>query len=306
MMYATCWSRQMHVHIGRFAAAHPSGPWQSLGAVQIKGLEGNDICAPCILHEAQDGQPLWRMFVQTECFREDGIIAEAISTDGIHFQAASMPVMTKDDIPSGGFPVVGLYDVALSRITQDGAEFDCMTFSAYRRLGCGDIYSSVRKRGLPDAPWSRPVLVMAQENVPFHNQPSSINYEWGLEGAKLVQLKQDLFLMVGVCFLDRDVSHQGTRQRVFFGASSSPFDICRAISMPLDPFTYEDGQGENGHPDTIDLGPAIGILYQERAGYNKPWHLRYTEISKNALCNMLQTPQPSKKSCTVLPEMQCV
>jgi hypothetical protein len=260
--------------VGRFSAASPEGPWDEEEPAVLTGVTGPEVCAPSVVIEEKDGVPLFKMYIQTSCFHEDGVIAVATSRDGIHFAAESV-MMTKDDVPGS----VSLYDVSVSDITRDGKPAECMVFSAYREIGCGDIYVSVRDKG---GDWEKPVLALKQEDVPFHNRPGSANFEWGLEGAKVMQLADDAFLMAGVCFLDKNKSDRGTRQRVFFAASSSPAGPFVPMETPIDPTPYDNGTGENGHPDITDLGDKLGILYQERAGEgrSKPWHLRYAEADK--------------------------
>jgi hypothetical protein len=147
--------------------------------------------------------------------------------------------------------------------------------------------------------WEKPKLALKQEDVPFHNKPGSENFEWGLEGAKVVQLADDAYLMIGVCFLDKDKAERGTRQRVFFAASATPEGPFLPMGTPIEPTPYKEGAGENGHPETIDLGAKLGILYQERAGEgaDKPWHLRYAEIDKAELLKEIYArlaPPPPK------------
>lgn len=268
--------------IGRYRAAHPGGPWEELPPAVVTGVTGPEVCAPAVVISEKDGKPFWEMYVQTTCFSADGVIAYASSADGRHFTAGP-PAMRRQDVPAGPHPVISLYDVAVSEITRDGKKFDCMVFSAYRDIGSGDVYMALREKGA--AVWGKPVLALAQEDVPFHNRPGSANFEWGLEGAKIVELAPDAYLMIGVCFLDKDKSARGTRQRVFFAASATPEGPFTPLRTPIDPTAYPEGTGENGHPDTVDLGDRLGILYQERAGEGEafPWHLRYTEMQKDAL-----------------------
>lgn len=283
-------------HVGRFKADHPAGPWQELEPAVIAGVTGPEVVAPAVVQKP-DGT--WDMLIQTSCFSTTGVIAQATSADGRNFTGAPLPAMTADDVPQGDFPVLSLYDVALSDVTIGGRAFDCMTFSGYRSLGCGDVYVALREKGTEG--WEAPVLALKQEDVPFHNKPGSANYEWGLEGAKVVQLADDAFLMVGVAFLDKDLSERGTRQRVFFAASKTPGGPFTAMDTPVEPTPYPEGTGENGHPDTIDMGDKLGLLYQERAGEGegKPWHLRYTEFDKDELVLKIratlnpQLPPPS-------------
>jgi hypothetical protein len=226
------------------------------------------------------------MYIQTACFSEGGVIAQAISTDGQHFYPNGPPVLTANNVPNPLHKLVGLYDVAVSDFTSNGGDYQCMTFSGYRSVGCGDIYMTMRPRNGANAAWSEPTLILDQENVPFHNPPGSKNFEWGLEGAKIMQLDEDIFLLMGVCFLDRDVKERGTRQRVFTAAARTPKGPFLPMDMPFPPVKYPHGEGENGHPELIDLGEGtLFVLYQERAGDadHFPWHLRCAELDKSSL-----------------------
>jgi hypothetical protein len=278
--------------IGRFTAQNPQGPWTELPFVELTGIEGPEVCAPALqLEQRADGGVRFNMYVQTACFREDGIIAVATSDDGHNFKGQDSWSLTRNDVPVSEIPVVGLYDVGLSEIEYEDRLYDCMMFSAYRRIGCGDVFMTLRERNGTDAEWSAPVPVLKQEDVPFHNRPDSPNFEWGLEGAKLVQLADNHFVMIGVCFLEKGLHEVGTRQRVFLAAAETPFGPFHPVTTPLQPTKYDIGEGENGHPDTIDLGDSIGILYQERAGNRKPWHLRYAEIAKAEMMALAPAPR---------------
>ena len=287
--------------VGRFKADHPGGPWQELEPTVITNVPGPEVVAPAVVLN-KDGT--WDMLIQTSCFSTTGVIAQATSVDGRHFIGAPLPAMTADDVPQGDFPVLSLYDVALSDVKIGGRDYDCMTFSGYRSLGCGDVYTSLREKGT--SAWEAPVLSLKQEDVPFHNKPGSANYEWGLEGAKVVQLADDAFLMVGVAFLDKDLSERGTRQRVFFAGSKTASGPFTAMDTPVEPTAYPEGTGENGHPDTVDLGDTVGLLYQERAGEGegKPWHLRFTEFDKDELVLKIRAaldPAPPKPASGAAP-----
>ncbi len=305
-MYATNGiSRTEPWVVGRFHAATPEGPWQELEPCKIIGVEGPEVVAPSVVLTEQDGKPLWKMYIQTSCFGADGVIALATSRDGITFTGVEKTPMAKADLPKGVTPVIGLYDVAVSDVSKGGRAYECMVFSAYREVGNGDIFVALRDKAANDENWVQPRMGLRQEDVPFHNKPGSSQYEWGLEGAKVIQLAEDAFLMVGVCFLDKDKSERGTRQRVFFAAGSDPQGPFLAMSTPVEPTAYPEGKGENGHPDTIDLGDKIGLIYQERAGEgrDKPWHLRYAEITKDELlqdvrARLAQNAAPVKKAAS--------
>jgi hypothetical protein len=282
--------------IGRFSAAHPGGPWQELEPAEIRGVTGAEVLAPAVTLEQRGGETLRTMYVQTTCFQENGVIACALSTDGKVFDAVA-PAMTIEKLPAGTTPSAGLYDAAVSDVTRAGKPAECLVFSSYRSIGCGDVFTALRDKGAVD--WETPKLALRQEDVPFHNKPGAKDFEWGLEGAKVVQLAEDAYLMIGVCFLGPEAGPRGTRQRVFFAAAAKPEGPYQAMETPIAPTVYPEGTGENGHPDTVDMGDKLGILYQERAGEGQPWHLRYTEVPKDELLLKLRaklsSPENKKK-----------
>lgn len=288
--------------IGRFTAQHPAGPWNELPMAEVHGLEGFDICAPAFSVSERNGRTHYKMYVQNSCFGKNGVIALAESEDGHNFFTDTKWQLKHRHVPRAGLPIVGLYDAGLSDIEYQGKEYECLTFSGFRKVGCGDLYVAMRAKDDPRAKWSKARLILKQEDVPFHNKPLSKNFEWGLEGAKIVQLSKDNYMLIGACFLE-EKTQVGERQRVFMAAAESPFGPFEHMALPLNPIEYNTGQGENGHPDTIDLGDRIGILFQERAGdiyspfagdYNgdvKPgynWHLRYAEESKSRISEIIR------------------
>ncbi|MDB5490691.1 MAG: hypothetical protein JWO78_540 [Micavibrio sp.] len=278
-------------NIGRFRADHPKGPWTQIENPRLHGFEDNgEACAPQVLLRIKNGQPEWTMFVQTSFSQADGVIIEAVSANGIDFYPLAIPSMTKNAVQVQ--PVVGVYDVSVADIHYQGQDQECMVFSGYRKVGCGDLYASLRVKGGLKGNWSAPVMTQEQEALPFHNKPGGINFEWGVEGGKIHQLGENSFLQIGVCFLEKDVKFAGTRQRVFFSLGKTPFGPFESHSLPLEPIAYDAGKGENGHPDIIDIGGKLALVYQERAGAQHPWHLRYAEISRDDLNELFARPAP--------------
>ena len=279
--------------MGVFEARHPAGPWLMTDTVEIHGLvngpgiELRQLCAPAITYDGTTGQ--FHMYVQTGCFIEGSYIAELVSDDGVHFYDVPENAYRTDHVRAP-HPIVSLYDVSVtSGISFNHKTRELMTLSAYRHVGCGDIYVAARDQNT-NGHWSDARPVLMQEDMHFHNMPGSPTFEWGLEGARIVQLKPHMFMMIGVCFLDQHNPVPGTRQRVFLAAAKSPFGPYKAVDLPFKPTHYPDGTGENGHPDLIDFGTSLGILYQERSGNHKPWHLRYGEMPKKDLINCLAPP----------------
>ena len=288
MMFASVGnSIEQHWKVGRFVAADPFGVWREIESVQFHKLSGPQLCAPAVEYAVVAGQPTWTMYIQTACFEENGVIAFATSTDGLHFYGQPKVVASRDSIEQGIVPIIGVYDVGTSEIKYQGESYHCVLFSGYRRVGCGDLYLSVKKSH--ESEWGRGVCILSQEDVPFHNHPEYEHFEWGLEGAKIIQLAEDRFALIGVCFLPKPHEFLGTRQRVFFATASTPFGPFTPVGMPIEPQQNEWNTGENGHPDTLLINNQLVVVYQERAGNAYPWHLRITSYDVNQFSDWMVT-----------------
>lgn len=262
--------------VGRFVSTHPSGPWQEISPVVFKEISGPQLCAPAVTYEVENGQEVWKMYIQTACFEENGVIALAISYDGETFIGQSQALASRETIqPEHQSSVIGVYDAGVSEVKIGQEEMLCMLFSGYRRVGCGDLYASYRKKSSAESEWSPAQRLLAQEEVPFHNHPEYEHFEWGLEGAKLIQLSEKCFLLIGVCFLPKPKEFLGTRQRVFFAVAENINGPFMPVCTPFTPFENEGRAGENGHPDTLMTeNNDLWVIYQERYGDGYPWHLR--------------------------------
>lgn len=257
--------------VGRFESSHPSALWRELEPVVFENLSGPQLCAPAVTFTSGSG---FEMYIQTACFEENGQIVLATSQDGQHFTGYPQPVVTREHVNQTDNPVVGVYDVGVSEVMQENEELICMLYSGYRAVGSGDIYVSYKKKNSQQLSWSRGERLISQEDVPFHNNPNYEHFEWGLEGAKLIQLAPDCFVIIGVCFMPKPKEFLGNRQRVFFAASQSLHGPFIPLGFPFMPTDSEFKQGENGHPDTLIEGQTLWTIYQERYGDGKPWHLR--------------------------------
>ena len=270
--------------VGRFQSQKLEGPWKEVDPVEFVGISGPQLCAPAVMFDQRDNTTAWNMYIQTACFEENGVIAEAHSTDGRTFSNLHASLMSKEHInPANRHKVVGLYDAGISNVRIEGKEYTAMIFSGYRKVGSGDIYLTLREKNNPDANWTPPVLILEQENVPFHNNPTYDSYEWGLEGGKIEQIDDDLFLLVGVCFLPLPRGEEGKRQRVFFAASHKIDGPYIPLGTPFPPQKYDQPGGEHGHPDAILDGKDFIVIYQERKGDFQPWHLRYSKLDVHKL-----------------------
>jgi hypothetical protein len=294
MMYASVGnSKEQSWLVGRFAAPTLDGIWQELEPAEFHDLSGPQLCAPAVMYDLVDGKPLWTMYIQTACFEEGGVIALATSADGHHFYGQPQPLATRESTDAAANPIIGVYDVGVSTITQGTEELLCMLYSGYRRVGCGDIYISTKKKDALE--WSTGQCLITQEDVPFHNRPDYEHFEWGLEGAKLVQFADDCYLIIGVCFMPLPDGYLGTRQRVFFAVSDKPEGPYKPVGMPFIP-SQENNRGENGHPDLLIVNDSVEIIYQERAGDGMPWYLRSASFNMEELHSFLRDKlQESKR-----------
>ncbi len=106
--------------------------------------------------------------------------------------------------------------------------------------------------------------------MPFHNQRGIDGYEWGIEGAQLVELRDGRVLLNAVCFLTGHPA--GTRQRVFFAISDTatgPFHVLGPVLAP----ESGDGSGENGHASAVVDGEELVLLFQERTLSDPLWRM---------------------------------
>jgi hypothetical protein len=285
MMFASIGNSQRQEWlVGRFEASSLQGPWIELEPVKFVNLSGPQLCAPAVTYDPAKAEAPWEMYIQTACFEADGIIALATSKDGETFHGVPTVLASRETVANPPAPVIGVYDVGVSEVKQGDEELLCMLYSGYRRVGCGDLFLSTRRKNDPTAQWSTGECLLAQEAVPFHNSPDYEHFEWGLEGAKLIQLADDSFLLIGVCFLPLPHEYLGTRQRVFLAAAKSINGPFVPMGTPFLPVAVESGEaaqekairrGENGHPDTLIIDNQLWVIYQERSGNGQPWYLRY-------------------------------
>jgi hypothetical protein len=269
--------------VGRFEAESPEGPWTELEPVKFVDLSGPQLCAPAVTLIEEKGIQRWFMYIQTACFEEGGVIALATSDDGETFYGQPQALISRESIDNAPTDVIGVYDVGYSELKHGDQDVECMVYSGYRRVGCGDIYMSTRTKGSGE--WGPGQCILSQENVPFHNSPDYEYFEWGLEGAKIIQLADDCFVMIGVCFLPMSNEHLGKRQRVFFAVTDSLDTPFTPVNTPFEPTGFEGKFGENGHPDTLTINDTLHVIYQERHGNGEPWHLRAARYSLSELAS---------------------
>lgn len=258
--------------VGRFISDRVDGLWQEVSPVTFHNLSGAQLCAPAVWYDAKSG--MWTMYVQDCCFNENGYIALARSEDGENFYGHPQALFNRNHVASYQPSVVGLYDAGISTVTLNNEEYLCLLFSGYRRVGCGDIFMSYRKKSATEDQWSEPQRILTQEEVPFHNHPNYEWFEWGLEGAQIIELSPESYLMIGVCFMPKPDGYLGTRQRVFYAHATSLLGPFVPLTVPFLPQEIEGKRGENGHPDAFIENGKLWVVFQERFGDGQPWHFR--------------------------------
>jgi hypothetical protein len=242
----------------QFAILHatapaPDGPWRAGPVVDLVGVTGGCVAAPGVI---ADGD-LLHMFVQTEYNVLDGRVEHFVSDDaGTTFVHSGTALVSH---PGSG--EAGIYDPHPALL----GGVPHLVYSGFSRVGRPDIYLARSTSGGWQGPWERRGCILRHEDVPDHNQHDDETYEWGLEGAQLVELPDGRVLLNAVCFL---AAHPpGERQRVFFAVATDPggpYDVLGPVLAP-------PRNGENGHATVVVKDGALTLFFQERVGAAGLW-----------------------------------
>lgn len=234
------------------------GPWTIREPVNTGSLSGGCVGAPGAVAEG----PQLHIFLQTEYNVLGGRIEHMVSDDGgWTFQLAATALTS---LP--GTAEAGVYDPHPCIVA--GQKY--LVYSAFSTVGQPDVHIARSSSGTWDGPWERLGPVVRHEQVWCHNQRGASTYEWGLEGAQLVELPDGRVLLNAVCFLPAAAA--GTRQRVFLGIGHDvlgPYDILGPALVP----SGGDAAGENGHATVVVDGQDLALLFQERSLDDPIWHL---------------------------------
>lgn len=223
------------------------GPWTEQPTIDL-GLNGSGVAAPGVLFA--DG--LFRMFIQTEFMKAGGRIEYLTSPDGFDWTHVNTAL---ESMP--GTSEHGVYDPHPAAI--GGA-----CYLAYSGMPEGwppkpDVYLAKSLSGSWEGPWVRLGSILDHEDVAHHhNRRDSEDYEWGIEGAQLVELPDGKVLLNATSFLPNGA--RGTRQRVFFAVA----DHVQGPYSSLGPVLEPAGFGENGHATAVLDGDKIVLCYQAR------------------------------------------
>ncbi|HWG99926.1 MAG TPA: hypothetical protein VNV66_11510 [Pilimelia sp.] len=233
-------------------AARPEGPWRLCPPARLPDVPGSCVAAPGVVAEGQ----LLHMFVQTEYNLLGGVVEHLVSDDhGDTFRRVGTALTSLPDTPEAG-----VYDPHPAQI--GGQRY--LTYSAFAQPGRPDIHLARSLTGSWEGPWQRLGRILGHADVPGHNQHDDPAYEWGLEGAQLVELPDGRVLLNAVCF--RAGAAPGDRQRVFFALADTPTGPYQVVGPVLDPA----GPGEIGHAAAVVHDGALSLFFQERVG-GGPW-----------------------------------
>ncbi len=223
------------------------GPWTEQPTINL-ALRGSGVAAPGVIFS--DG--LFRMFIQTEFMKTDGTIEYLTSPDGYAWTHVNTALRSMTDTAEHG-----IYDPHPAMI--GGA-----CYLTYSGMPAGwppkpDIYLARSVSGTWEGPWVRLGSILDHEAVAgHHNQHGSVDYEWGIEGAQLVELPDGRVLLNATSFLPSGT--RGSRQRVFFAVASDVQGPYQSIGPILEP----SGFGENGHATALLDGNNVVLCYQAR------------------------------------------
>lgn len=237
------------------------GPWTEETPAHM-ALVGDRVAAPGVVYDEKER--MFHMFVQTDFMRPNGTIEHLLSSDGNRFNNFGTILRSIPDSKEAGIydphpAIIGgkKYFVYSAMETAKQLSADSPFSIAFP-----EIYLAKSTSDSWYGPWERVGKILGHEEVPFHNQLDNPHYEWGLEGAQLVELPNGKVLLNAVCFLPEGT--WGTRQRVFFAIADSVEGPYKAIGPVLNPIDNSWESGENGHATGVVVDDTLRLFYQAR------------------------------------------
>jgi hypothetical protein len=232
-----------------FHATAPTlhGPWREERPIRLP-IDGSGVAAPGVVFEGGT----FFMFVQTEFMKPHGVVEFLTSGDGFHWTHVDTALRCRP-----GTEEDGIYDPHPAII---GGE----RFLVYSAMPRGfppkpDIFLAKSKTASWHGPWQRLGKILDHADIEHHHNPRNHpDYEWGIEGAQLLELPDGRVLLNATCFLPH--GSRGERQRVFLAVADDPVGPYRSIGPVIDP----PESGENGHSTVLLHGSDIVICYQSR------------------------------------------
>jgi hypothetical protein len=243
------------------------GPWTEQPAINL-GLSGSGVAAPGVLFS--DG--LFRMFIQTEFMKEGGTVEYLTSNDGFVWEHVGAALHS---IP--GTSEHGIYD-------PHPAVVGGTCYIVYSGMPAGwppkpDIYLAKSVTGTWEGPWLRLGRILDHQSIAeHHNQHDDDDYEWGIEGAQLVELPDGRVLLNATSFLPTGA--RGSRQRVFFALAEDVTGPYRTCGPVLEPSSV----GENGHSTALLEGNDLILCYQTRLeSTGRRWRYGLASVSTDRI-----------------------
>jgi hypothetical protein len=228
-------------------AARLEGPWEEQKAVTLP-INGSGVAAPGVIY----AEGVFHMFVQTEFMKSGGRVEHAVSDDGFNWEVLQPAILSVPDTNENG-----IYDPHPAIV--GGVKY--IVYSAmpkFAKVPQPDVYLARSESNTWFGPWTRVGKILDHDDVPHHNQRDDPDYEWGIEGAQLVELPDGRILLNATCFLP--TGSRGSRQRVFFAIADTIEGPYRSVGPVLDP----NQPGENGHSTVLIDGNELILFYQSR------------------------------------------
>lgn len=228
-------------------STHLEGPWTQHDPIHLP-IQGSGIAAPGVIYA--DG--VFHMFVQTEFMHPGGRVEHAVSNDGFSWVVLQPALVSIEDSEEHG-----IYDPHPAEIA--GVKY--LVYSAmpkFARVPQPDVFLARSVTNTWYGPWERRGKILDHADVPHHNHRDDPDYEWGIEGAQLVELPDGRVLLNATCFLP--AGERGTRQRVFFAVADEVEGPYRTVGPILAPAE----RGENGHSTVMIKDNELLLFYQSR------------------------------------------
>jgi hypothetical protein len=254
----------------RFEVLHassdsPRGPWALHSPIRLPAdLQGSCLAAPGVIAQGR----CVHMFLQTDYNVLGGRVEHLLSHDGGATFTHCDTALLSDSHGAES----GIYDAHPAEI--GGRRY--LSYSAFDVVGEPDIHLARSLGDSWDGPWERLGPILTHEDVPFHNARGTPGYEWGLEGAQLLELPDGSVLLNAVCFLAEGRS--GSRQRVFTAHASSPEGPYTVLGTIFDP-----ADGEHGHASVLLDKDDLVMFLQRRDGSGQPWRYATLRVAHETL-----------------------
>lgn len=223
------------------------GPWLERDPIRL-AVKGSGVAAPGVIFESG----VFHMFIQTEFMKPGGRCEHAVSNDGFDWVLQQPAILA---LP--GTAEDGIYDPHPAMI--GGQRY--IVYSAmppFTKVPQPDVYLAKSQSDSWFGPWKRLGKILDHGELPHHNPREHPDYEWGIEGAQLVELPDGRILLNATCFLPEGL--RGSRQRVFFAIADRVEGPYISVGPVLDP----GEPGENGHSTVLVNGSELMLFYQSR------------------------------------------